>query len=65
MKSPSSGPMTRSSGRGSGATTCTSSSRARSEAATSRPMKLAPRTTARLAFAEAATIALLSAKLRR
>ena len=49
MKSPSSGPITRSSGRGSGATTCTSSLRARSEAATSRPMKLAPRTTARLA----------------
>ena len=50
-KSPSSGPSTRSSGRSSGATTCTSSLRARSEAATSSPMKLAPITTARRASA--------------
>ena len=50
-KSPSSGPSTRSSGRFSGATTCTSMPRARSEAATSRPMKLAPMTTARRAVA--------------
>ena len=48
IRSPSSGPNTRSSGRASGATTWTSILRARSEAATSRPMKLAPRTTARL-----------------
>ncbi len=40
--------MTRSSGWLSGATTCTASPRARSDAATSRPMKLAPTTTTRL-----------------
>ena len=49
MKRPTSGPITRSSGWLSGATTCTSSPRARSEAATSRPMKLAPTTTTRFA----------------
>ena len=43
------GPSTRSSGRLSGATTWTSSPRARSDAATSSPMKLAPTTTARFA----------------
>ena len=50
MKSPSSGPITRSRGRRSGATTCTSSFRARSEAATSSPMKLAPRMITRRAL---------------
>ena len=51
--SPIAAPMTRSMGRASGATTCTSSPRVRSEAATSRPMKLAPTTTQRRAFARA------------
>src|SRR6185295_7130247 len=55
-KSPISGPSTRSIGRLSGATTCTSSPRARSDAATSRPMKLAPMTTARRAVAAALMI---------
>ena len=45
MKSPSCGPSTRSIGRASGATTWTSMSRVRSDAATSSPMKLAPMTT--------------------
>ena len=44
-----SGPMIRSRGWLSGATTWTSSPRVRSEAATSRPMKLAPTTTTRCA----------------
>ena len=57
--------MTRSSGTLSGATTSTSMPRARSDAATSSPMKLAPTTTTRFAEAERATIALLSAKVRR
>ena len=39
--------------------------RARSEAATSRPMKLAPITTARFAVSAAATRARLSASVRR
>src|SRR6185295_12922605 len=55
---------TRSIGRLSGATTCTSSPRARSDAATSRPMKLAPMTTARRAVAAALMIARQSASVR-
>ena len=58
-------PITRSSGSASGATTCTSSPRARSDAATSSPMKLAPITTARFAFFAAAMIERLSASERR
>ena len=46
---PTSTPMTRSSGTLSGATTSTAIPRARSDAATSRPMKLAPTTTTRSA----------------
>ena len=57
--------MTRTSGSASGATTCTSSLRARSDAATSKPMKLAPMTTTDVADAARATIARLSVKLRR
>ena len=49
MKSPICGPITFSNGRFSGATTWTSTLRARKDAATSRPMKLAPITTARFA----------------
>ena len=48
------GPSTRSSGTASGATTCTSSPRARSDAAASSPMKLPPMTTARFACFAAA-----------
>ena len=52
--------------RCSGATTCTSRPRARSDAATSSPMKLAPTTTARLRLcARRAMIARLSASVRR
>ncbi len=61
MKSPSSGPITLPRGRSSGATTVTSISRARSDAATSRPMKLAPTTTARFASLAASMMARLSA----
>ena len=49
----------------SGATTCTSILRARSDAATSRPMKLAPITTARCEVRALATRARLSASVRR
>ncbi len=63
-KSPMSGPRMRSIGRCSGATTCTSMSRARSEAAASSPMKLAPMTIARLAFFAFAMMARLSASER-
>ena len=48
----------------SGATTCTSISRARKDAATSRPMKLAPMTTARRACLAASMIARQSASDR-
>ena len=65
MKRPTSGPITRSSGWLSGATTWTASPRARSEAATSRPMKLAPTTTTASRRRPAATIARLSANVRR
>ena len=63
-KSPSCGPSTRSIGRLSGATTCTSMPRARSDAATSRPMKLAPITTARRAVAARAMMARQSPSVR-
>ena len=46
MNDPSSGPSTRAIGIASGPTTCTSRPRARSDEATSRPMKLAPMITA-------------------
>ena len=62
--SPICGPSTRSIGRCSGATTCTSSPRARNDAATSSPMKLAPITTARCAPFSPAMIARQSAKVR-
>jgi hypothetical protein len=58
-------PITRSSGTASGATTCTSSSRARSDAAVSSPMKLPPITTARFASFAAAMMRRLSASERR
>jgi hypothetical protein len=64
-KRPTSTPSTRSSGTLSGPTTCTSIPRVRSDAATSRPMKLAPTTTTCLAPPARATIALLSANDRR
>ena len=51
-------------GIGSGATTSTVRSRARSDAATSIPMKLAPMTTARLARLAPAMMARLSASVR-
>ena len=51
MNAPISTPIGFASGIASGATTVTSTSRARSDAATSRPMKLAPSTTTRLPFA--------------
>ena len=63
-KPPIASPMTRASGTASGATTCTSSPRARRLAATSRPMKPAPMTTARFALAARAMIARLSASVR-
>src|SRR6266481_2804949 len=63
-KSPICGPRTRSMGRLSGATTCTSISRARSAAATSSPMKLAPSTTVRRAAAARSMIARESASDR-
>ena len=53
QEAPARGPATCVNGMASGATTSTVRSRARSEAATSMPMKLAPMTTARLAFAGA------------
>ena len=62
--SPIAAPMTRSIGRASGATTCTSSPRVRNEAATSRPMKLAPTTTQRRTVPARAINALLSASVR-
>ena len=58
---PNCAPSTRSIGRASGATTWTSSPRARRAAATSSPMKLAPRTTARRAVLARATMARQSA----
>ena len=61
---PSAGPRTRSIGRFSGATTWTSILRARREAATSRPMKLAPITTARRAVLARSMMARLSARVR-
>ena len=65
MKAPTSGPRIFSIGIVSGATTCTSMFRARSDAATSRPMKLAPITTARFDVSALATRARLSASVRR
>jgi hypothetical protein len=65
MKFPRSGPRIFSIGTFSGATTCTSTLRARSEAATSRPMKLAPITTARRTVSALETSARLSASVRR
>ena len=61
---PSAGPARAPSARFSGATTCTSMPRARSEAATSRPMKLAPITTARRAVAARAMMARQSPRVR-
>ncbi len=61
---PSSGPSVRSNGTTSGATTWTSSPRARSDAATSMPMKLAPTTTARRARVARSMIARLSVSVR-
>ena len=49
-------------GTSSGATTCTSSPRVANDAATSRPIKLAPTTTARFADSAFAMIARLSAR---
>jgi hypothetical protein len=46
-------------------TTCTATFRARSDAATSIPMKLAPITTARLALSALATSSRLSPCVRR
>jgi hypothetical protein len=59
------GPKTRSRGRLSGATTRTAISRARNEAATSSPMKLAPMTTALRAEPVAAMMARQSVRDRR
>ena len=64
MKSPICGPRTLSIGRLSGATTWTSNPRARSEAATSSPIKLAPMTTAMRAVLALSMIALQSASER-
>ena len=64
MKSPICGPSIRSIGRSPGATTCTSRPRVRRAAATSRPMKLAPSTTARRAAPLCAMILRLSASER-
>ena len=57
--------MTRSNGLLLGRDDMNQISRARSDAATSRPMKLAPTTTTDFADDARATIALLSAKVRR
>src|SRR2546422_127140 len=65
MKRPISAPITRSSGWLSGATTSKRIPRARSDAATSKPIKLAPTTTTRFAEVALAMIALLSANVRR
>jgi PAS domain S-box-containing protein len=64
-RSPTWGPNTASIGRAAGATTCTSSPRARNDAATSRPMRLAPITTARRDAVAFAISALLCASVRR
>ena len=64
MKLPMSEPRMRSIGSLSGATTSTSNLRARSEAATSSPMKLAPMTTARTAALAPSMIAWQSASER-
>ncbi len=64
-KSPISAPSTFCIGRSSGATTCTSILRARKDAATSRPMKLAPITSARLALPAVLMTARLSATERK
>ena len=65
IAAPTSSPRTRASGTASGATTVTWTSRARSDAAASSPMKLAPITTARRPAVAAAAIARLSASERR
>jgi hypothetical protein len=52
-------------GRASGATTDTASPRVRNDAATSRPIKLAPMTTTRRAAVAAAINARLSASVRK
>ena len=65
MKVPTSAPRIFSIGMVSGATTSTAMFRARSEAATSSPMKLAPITTARFDASALATSARLSASVRR
>jgi hypothetical protein len=63
--SPISRPRMRSIGRSSGATTWTSIPRARSDAATSSPMKLAPRTRARFAALARLMMARLSLSERK